>query len=82
MMKDHRLTRTVLFMVIVLVMGCATGSALATEEANIQLLWESLAEENYQQALQLSIEQGRNNPVYLELASYLVWISFNSSHQF
>jgi len=70
-----------LFMLIILMMVCVSGIAFASEQQNIRLLWESLAEENYQQALQLSIEQGQINPVYFELANYLTMISFNSSHQ-
>ena len=80
-MNPRKLTRTGLILLIVLMVVCFSNFTLGAEQAKIQLLWESLAEENYQQALQLSIEQGWNNPVYLELASYLSWISFNSSHQ-
>lgn len=80
-MKQKLWLKTGLF-ILIIVAVCLSGIVLASDTQNIGLLWESLAGEDYQQALQLAIEQGQINPVYFELAYYLEIISFNSSQQF
>lgn len=57
----------------------SSGVVLALAGNDPQLLWASLAEEDYQRALELAIAQGRKNPLYSLLAYYLSFLSFNSS---
>jgi len=62
--------------------GAAGTSAITgTVTDQLPVLWDSIAAEDYQQALELSIVQGQENPLYFELAFYFAIISFNSSNQ-
>jgi len=53
----------------------------STDTTALAALWHSLDAEDYQQALELSMVRGQQNPLYFELAFYLSAISFNSGDQ-
>ncbi|HHU50301.1 MAG TPA: hypothetical protein GXZ36_00530 [Firmicutes bacterium] len=80
-MRDGIWVKAGLLTLVILMTVCSSGILTAAEETSIRSLWESLAGEDYQQALQLSIEEGQKNPVYFLLAYYLALVSFNSTHQ-
>ncbi|NLM37532.1 MAG: hypothetical protein GX202_05330 [Firmicutes bacterium] len=78
-MKANLRRQALVAMVAVLFFFSFSGVALALVENDLQLLWDSLAEEDYQRALELAVAQGQENPLYFLLAFYLSHVSFNSS---